>query len=78
MSSSGCGILASYWLAGTQGGLYAPFVLSRFTEDVSAHCYPRIKPVGLLVGCTTIYWVSTWNPYVVVLMKSTLMMATFR
>jgi hypothetical protein len=62
MSSSGCGILASYWPAGTQGGLYAPFVLSRFTEDVSAHCYPRIKPVGLLVGCTTIYWlVSTWT-----------------
>ena len=85
MTSGGCGTLTNYQPlepdgSYTPGGLYAPFVLSRFTEDASPHCYPhKDKPVGLLVGCTTIYWlVSTWNPYLVVVMKSTLMMTTFR
>jgi hypothetical protein len=85
MSPSGCGTLTNYQPlkkdgSYTSGGLYAPFVLSRFTEDASPHCYPhKDKPVGLLVSCTNIYWlVSTWNPYLVVVMKSTLMMTTFR
>ena len=79
MSPSGCPGLTSYQTPLVQGGLYAPFVLSRFTRDVSASCHPGPKPVGLLVSCATIYWlVSTWNPYVVVVMKSTLMMTTFR
>ena len=73
MTSSGCGTLTNYQPlkkdgSYTSGGLYAPFVLSRFTEDASPHCYPH-----------NIYWlVSTWNPYLVVVMKSTLMMTTFR
>jgi hypothetical protein len=78
LSSGGCPALTSYWPDKRHGGLYAPFVLSRFTEDVSGSCYPPPRPVGLLVACARIYWlVSTWNPYVVVVMKSTLMMTTF-
>jgi Domain of unknown function (DUF4185) len=47
-------------IPGHLGDVYAPFVLPRFTEG------------GL--RSTTIYYVmSTWNPYDVVLMKSTLM-----
>jgi hypothetical protein len=42
-----------------QGGMYAPFVIERFTR--------------LDAGTLTLYYVlSTWNPYVVVLMKSSL------
>jgi hypothetical protein len=78
VSSGGCPALTTYWPDKRQGGLYAPFVLSRFTEDASGSCYPPPRPVGLLVACARIYWlVSTWNPYVVVVMKSTLMMTTF-
>jgi hypothetical protein len=77
MSSSGCIGLTSFQV--TPGGFYAPFVLSRFTQDVSASCYSGPRPVGLLVSCATIYWlVSTWNPYFVVVMQSTLIMTTFR
>jgi hypothetical protein len=80
MSKLGCPGLMSYWPPMTEGGLYAPFVLSRFTQEAaSTSCYPPPRPVGLIVSCATIYWlVSTWNPYVVVVMKSTLMMTTFR
>jgi hypothetical protein len=79
MGPSGCPGLTSYWMDGRRGGVYAPFVLSRFTQDLSASCYPRPRPVGLLVSCTKIYWlVSTLNPYVVVVMTSTLRMTTFR
>jgi len=51
------------------GFFYAPFVMERFTQDVT--------PAG--AGATRqarIYWlVSTWNPYQVVVMQSTLQLA---
>jgi hypothetical protein len=80
MGPSGCPGLTSYQPGMERGGLYAPFVMNRFTQDTSASCYPRgPRPAGLLVKCAKIYWlVSTWNPYVVVVMKSTLRMTTFR
>jgi hypothetical protein len=79
MSPSGCPGLTTYWLDGRQGGLYAPFVLNRFTQDTSRSCFrPGPRPVGLGISCAKIYWlVSTDNPYVVVVMTSTLMITTF-
>ena len=50
------GMPKSQWQA-TAGGIYAPYVVERFTRvvDQELHIY---------------YCLSTWNPYVVVLMKS--------
>lgn len=63
--------LTNYWPTPKQGGFYAPFIVSRFTQDVS----PPGKP---LIRRATIYWlVSTWNPYVVVVMQSTLELRTY-
>ena len=46
------------------GAFYAPFVMTRYTQDVTPPGQPRR---------TTIYWLlSTWNPYTVVVMQSTL------
>jgi Domain of unknown function (DUF4185) len=46
------------------GGFYAPFVLNRFTQG-------QLPTLGATY--VTIYWlVSTWNPYTVVVMQSTL------
>ena len=73
----GCTGLRNYWdcplpagnpncPAGTPwpGFFYAPFVMNRFTEDAT--------PTGGNKQAT-IYWlVSTWNPYAVVVMQSTL------
>ena len=67
MNPNGCGPLPSSQLDGAvfAGGFYAPFVMNRFTQDVVP------QPAG--TKQTTIYWlVSTWNPYVVVVMQSTL------
>ena len=69
---TGCPGLADYWpnpnatkIVG--GFFYAPFVMDRFTEDTTPSGGPREA---------TIYWlVSTWNPYQVVVMKSTLQLA---
>jgi hypothetical protein len=79
MGPSGCPGLTDYWGDGRLGGLYAPFVLNRFTQDTSRSCFGRTpRPVGLGVSCANIYWlVSTYNPYVVVVMTSTLMITTF-
>lgn len=48
------------------GRFYAPFVMSRFTEDAT-------QPGAGQPKRTKIYWLlSTWNPYTVVVMQSTL------
>ncbi len=67
MATTGCGARRNYYPlrpGGTyvNGGLYAPFVINRYTTS-------------LLPGAVgaTIYWtVSTWNPYEVDLMRTTL------
>jgi hypothetical protein len=67
-----------------QYGLYAPFVMSRFTQDATSRlappCEPVVGPTGTVMTCvfrTTIYWLlSTWNPYSVVVMQSTLQLTT--
>jgi hypothetical protein len=54
---------------GMQGFFYAPFVLSRFTTSAVTPAPP------FYAARANIYWlVSTWNPYAVVLMHSTLQM----
>lgn len=73
LSGAGCSGLASYW-ANPQPGIvqpgffYAPFVMARYTEDMT--------PVGqTATRQAKIYWLlSTWNPYQVVVMTSTLQM----
>ena len=48
------------------GFFYAPFVLNRFTEGKMPEGEGQPRQ-------STIYWlVSTWNPYVIVVMRSTL------
>lgn len=48
------------------GAFYAPFVIDRFTQDATPTGPGQPKRA-------TIYWLlSTWNPYVVVVMQSTL------
>ena len=73
-TGAGCKGLASYWpalatpLPGgnvVPGFLYASFLMERFTQDTT--------PGSGDVRQATIYWlVSTWNPYQVAVMKSTL------
>jgi hypothetical protein len=71
MTQNGCGNRRDYWPDGHKngkfegGGLYAPYVLNRYTTAAS---------VGALGGLScTIYWaVSTWNPYQVTVMRTTL------
>ena len=68
MSDKGCGDRRDFWPlrrtspgAVVSGGLYAPFVLNRYTR------------AGVGPNSTDIYWlVSTWNPYEVDVMRSTL------
>lgn len=63
-SVAGCPNLRNYW-PGMPGIFYAPFTLNRYTHEVPA-------PPGA-VRAATIYWLlSTWNPYDVVVMQSTL------
>jgi hypothetical protein len=74
-TGAGCPGLASYWaplsppLPGgsvVPGVLYASFVMDRFTKDTT-------PPGAAGVRQATIYWlVSTWNPYQVAVMQSTL------
>ena len=69
-SAAGCTGLVNYWtLPGSTnpwpGFFYAPFVMDRYTENV-----PQSTP---LLRRATIYWlVSTWNPYQVSVMRSTI------
>jgi Domain of unknown function (DUF4185) len=68
-SASGCPGLRNYWMQGSDtfpGFFYAPFVMDRFTQDATLPGPGQPKRA-------TIYWlVSTWNPYTVVVMQSTL------
>jgi Domain of unknown function (DUF4185) len=68
MSQDGCGNRQDFWRGRPHvgrvvaGSTYAPFVLNRYTTAASG------PP-----GASTIYWlISTWNPYEVTLMRSTL------
>jgi hypothetical protein len=69
MAPAGCGNRRNYWPRKRDGsfvggGFYAPFVLNRYTVARQAHGAMR---------SVTIYWlVSTWNPYEVNVMRSTL------
>lgn len=64
---SSCPGLTNYWGAGMPGFFYAPFVMNRYTQATTA-------PNG--AAAATIYWLlSTWNPYQVVVMKSTVTFA---
>src|SRR5271165_658699 len=70
MSPKGCGTQRNYWPGKTSGGtvtpggFYAPYVLNRYTADAGS-TYDSHE--------TTIYWtLSTWNPYVVSIMRTTL------
>jgi len=72
MRATGCPGLKrrSYWKLANdkpqRGGLYAPFAMDRFTKDATPAGAGQPKRA-------TIYWLlSTWNPYVVVVMQSTL------
>jgi hypothetical protein len=63
------GLTSQQTPAFTFGYLYAPFVLARYTQNVTPHGphHPRRA---------TIYWLlSTWDPYQVVVMQSTLELA---
>ena len=70
MTPDGCGKRRDYWpdkkIDGkfVAGGFYAPFVLSRYTTATSG---------GGPTRSATIYWlVSAWNPYQVMVMRTTL------
>jgi Domain of unknown function (DUF4185) len=69
-SANGCSGLRNYWKLANgdtwPGFFYAPFVMSRFTRDATPPGAGQPKRA-------TIFWlVSTWNPYTVVVMQSTL------
>jgi hypothetical protein len=73
MTPNGCGGRRDYWPSKHRngkfegGGLYAPYLLNRYTTaaGIDAHGGRRC----------TIYWlVSTWNPYEVSVMRTTLQM----
>lgn len=72
-SPTGCNPLRNYWNLPDgnpwPGFFYAPFVLDRFTQGA-----PHLdRGHANEPKQATIYWlVSTWNPYVVVVMQSTL------
>ncbi len=69
MTPAGCGSRRNYWPVEASGKLvggsfYAPFVLNRYTTAASSAAGSR---------AASIYWlVSTWNPYEVDVMESTL------
>ncbi len=69
MSPTGCGSRRDFWGKDkngklTAGAFYAPYVLNRYTTAVSG---------GSGLKTATIYWVvSTWNPYEVTVMQSTI------
>jgi hypothetical protein len=72
MTPDGCGTQRDYWPDGhikgkfVVGGFYAPFVLNRYTAEA----------IGRPGRAATIYWVvSTWNPYEVTVMRTTLQSA---
>jgi hypothetical protein len=68
----GCGAKPDFWqFTGTNpsGFFYAPFALERFTQDVT-------PPGAGGTRTANIFWlVSTWNPYQVIVMQSTLQLS---
>jgi hypothetical protein len=71
MIPSGCGNRQDFWPSRRRNGMlesgtfYAPFVLDRFTTAAAAGSGASHS--------STIYWlVSTWNPYEVTVMRTTL------
>jgi Domain of unknown function (DUF4185) len=65
MNDNGCAPLPRRSYFPTPGIFYAPFVLNRFTEDKTAGAGQPKR--------ATIYWLlSTFNPYIVVVMQTTL------
>lgn len=71
MTPKGCGNRRDYWPDKHKngqfvaGGLYAPYVLNRYTTATEVG--------GQGNRSCKIYWVvSTWNPYQVAVMRSTL------
>lgn len=76
-TAAGCLGLRNYWNlpGGTPwpGFFYAPFVLTRFTRDAQHDHDDAQHDHDGEARRVTIYWlVSTWNPYTVVVMRSTL------
>lgn len=70
MSPEGCGNRRDFWPGKhddgkfVRGGTYAPYVLNRYTTAAASQGPGR---------SATIYWVvSTWNPYEVNVMRTTL------
>jgi hypothetical protein len=61
-----CGGLEDYWPNDKfNGDFYAPFVMERYTTPVRTFFPGKLR--------ATIYWlVSTWNPYQVIVMRTTL------
>jgi hypothetical protein len=73
MSPMGCpASLFNYWSTLPallqQGAFYAPFVLNRYTQDATA------AGPGVAKRATITWLLSTWNPYQVTVMQSTLEM----
>jgi hypothetical protein len=73
MAQQGCPNLHDFWPDRPHigkvvaGSLYAPFVLDRYTTAATSAGGTR---------SSTIYWlVSTWNPYEVTIMRTTLQVA---
>ena len=67
MTKEGCGAQERYHdrNKAVPGGLYAPFVMERYTTSIATF-FPASRQAD-------IYWlVSTWNPYQVAVMRSTL------
>jgi len=71
MTANGCGSRRNYWPGKHQGGklvsggLYAPFLLNRYTTAAGVDSHGS--------RTCTIYWlVSTWNPYQVSVMRTTI------
>jgi hypothetical protein len=69
-AAAGCPGLQNYWTLPTgtpwPGAFYAPFVMDRFTQDATPPGPGQPKRA-------TVYWLlSTWNPYTVIVMQSTL------
>ena len=64
---TGCGpSKPSYYPGYPTGFFYAPFAMERFTQDLT-------PPGTVKTRTAKIYWLlSTWNPYQVIVMQSTL------
>lgn len=65
MTKDGRGLQESDWKDPRPGGFYAPFEMERYTTPVQTFFPGKRRAI--------IYWlVSTWNPYQVIVMRTTL------